>query len=147
LKIFVEISSVVPGTRNAENGLTTNVRTTETSVVVKNNQMVVTGGLLSDSTIEQEQGVPLLMEIPVLGKLFKSKSETVQQTNLLILITPRIVNDDISAQMATDYYGSRLPKSLENARKILSSPMVGQLEEEEEEKPFIEEDVVDDLDF
>ena len=115
--------------------------------MVKNNQMVVTGGLLSDSTIEQEQGVPLLMEIPVLGKLFKSKSETVQQTNLVILITPRIVNDDISAQMATDYYGSRLPKSLENARKILSSPMVGQLEEEEEEKPFIEEDVVDDLDF
>jgi len=147
LKIFVEISSVVPGTRNAENGLTTNVRTTETSVVVKNNQMVITGGLLSDNTIEQEAGIPLLMEIPVLGNLFKSKNESVQQTNLLIFITPRIINDDISAEMTTDYFSSRLPKSVEKARETLRSPMIGQMKEDEEEKPFIEEDVVDDLDF
>ena len=97
LDIFVEISNVVPGTRNDENGPTTTVRTTETTVVVKDNQMTVTGGLISNNVTEAERGIPVLMDIPYLGSLFKSTRENVRKTNLLIFITPRILKDELDA--------------------------------------------------
>lgn len=110
LKIFVEISNVVPSTRNDSNGPTTNVRTTETSVEVMNGQMIVTGGLISDSMTESTRGVPFWQEIPVLGNLFRRDDDNRRRTNLLIFITPKIVGDQYDAREATIEHRDDLEK-------------------------------------
>ena len=101
LKIFVEISNVVNSTRNDPNGPTTTVRTTETTVDVKSGQMVVTGGLISDNVTEATRGVPVLEDIPVLGYLFKREDSIQRRTNLLIFITPKILQDQFDAREET----------------------------------------------
>lgn len=101
LNIFVEISNVVAGTRNDPNGPTTTIRTTETTVTVKHGQMVVTGGLLQDSVTDSTRGVPFLQDIPVLGNYFKTQSENIEKTNLLIFITPKIIADQFDAREET----------------------------------------------
>jgi general secretion pathway protein D len=101
LKIFVEISDVVLGTRNDPNGPTTNIRTTETMVEVKSNQMVVTGGLIKDRVEEASRGVPYFEDIPVLGHLFRRDDDARERTNLLVFITPRIITDQFVAREQT----------------------------------------------
>lgn len=101
LKIFVEISNVVEGTENSANGPTTTIRTTETQVEVKDGQMVVTGGLIQDTVNDSSRGVPFFEDIPVIGQLLKKTGETRRRTNLLIFITPRIVEDQFEAREQT----------------------------------------------
>jgi general secretion pathway protein D len=60
---------------------------------VKNTDTVVIGGLIQDSDNVTESKVPLLGDIPFLGWLFKTKNVTHEKTNLLILLTPRIIKD------------------------------------------------------
>ncbi|MFN8389561.1 MAG: type II secretion system secretin GspD [Bdellovibrionota bacterium] len=112
LKIFVEISDVVLGTRNDPNGPTTNVRTTETMVEVKSDQMVVTGGLIKDRVEEAARGVPFFQEIPVLGNLFRRDDNARQRTNLLIFITPRIVTDQFVARDQTIAKRDKMERSI-----------------------------------
>lgn len=101
LKIFVEISNVVEGTRGDTNGPTTTLRTTETMVEVKSDQMIVTGGLISDSVTDSDRGIPYLKEIPILGNLFRKDQNRQRRTNLLVFITPKIVEDQFVAREAT----------------------------------------------
>jgi len=95
LDIYQEISAVVPtavssGTVNASDLVTTK-RSAKTSVVVKDKDTVVIGGLIQDQETETENKVPLLGDIPGLGWLFKTKSKQRTKTNLLIVLTPRII--------------------------------------------------------
>lgn len=66
-------------------------RTANTSLVVANDDTVVLGGMIRDKRQETVSKVPLLGDIPVLGWLFKSKTSTMDKTNLLIFLTPHIV--------------------------------------------------------
>ena len=72
---------------------TTTKRSAKTSVVVKDKETVVIGGLIQDSEEEVVNKVPLLGDIPLLGWLFKTKSKVRKKTNLMILLTPHIVKD------------------------------------------------------
>src|SRR5678816_3317996 len=63
-------------------------RTLKDVVVVKDQQAVVLGGLLSDKVIHTESKVPLIGDIPVLGYLFKYTTQRKEKRNLLILLTP-----------------------------------------------------------
>jgi general secretion pathway protein D len=95
LDIYQEITAVVPtavssGSVNASDLVTTK-RSAKTSVVVKDKETVVIGGLIQDQETEAENKIPLLGDIPGLGWLFKSKSKQRTKTNLLIVLTPRII--------------------------------------------------------
>jgi len=63
-----------------------------TSVLVKDGETVVIGGIFVEDDRESETGVPLLKDIPILGHLFKSTTITNERRELLIFITPRILN-------------------------------------------------------
>jgi hypothetical protein len=104
LKIFTEVSDVVPSTADSALGPTTTLRTTETTVIVKSGQMIATGGLISDNSSESDEGVPLLKDIPVLGQLFKVNGDNKRQTNLLIFITPKVIKDQFDAREVTKDY-------------------------------------------
>lgn len=95
LDIYQEISAVVPtakssNTLNAADLITTK-RSAKTSVVVKDKETVVIGGLIQDQENETVDKVPLFGDIPGLGWLFKSVHKDRTKTNLMIVLTPRIV--------------------------------------------------------
>jgi general secretion pathway protein D len=70
---------------------TTLKRTAKTTVVVRDNETVVIGGLVGDSTENDTYKVPLLGDIPLLGWLFKTHSTSREKTNLYVFLTPHIV--------------------------------------------------------
>jgi general secretion pathway protein D len=74
-------------------GPTTTKRKIKTVVVVKDQQTVVIGGLITEKVRENVQKVPLLGDIPILGYLFKNTVRTVEKTNLLIFLTPYVIRD------------------------------------------------------
>lgn len=114
LKIFVEISNVVAATRNDTNGPTTTVRTTETTVEVRDSQMVVTGGLISDNVTQSTRGMPYIQDIPIIGNLFKRDDLDQRRTNLLIFITPRIMRDQFDARDKTKDLGRKLEQEIKS---------------------------------
>jgi len=66
-------------------------RETETQVIMKDGETIVIGGLIKDVKSEQEIGVPVLSKIPVLGWLFKRRTEDIEKIDLMIFITAKIV--------------------------------------------------------
>jgi len=92
LDIYQEISAVKP-LKTGDTDLTTTKRTAKTSVVVQNQETVAIGGLIQEKENETISKVPLLGDIPGLGWLFKSTTKSREKTNLLILLTPRIVRN------------------------------------------------------
>jgi len=71
-------------------------RRAETKVIVKNGQTSVIGGIYQNDTSEGESGISGLKDIPILGYLFKSGSSRKEKNELLIFLTPRIVNSTSS---------------------------------------------------
>ena len=70
---------------------TTLKRTAKTTTVVKDNETIVMGGLVGDSTEDDVYRVPLLGDIPYLGWLFRTHSNTREKTNMYVFLTPHIV--------------------------------------------------------
>ena len=68
-------------------------RDISTEVVVGDGQTVVLGGMISDEGAEGESGVPFLRDIPLLGYFFKSQTRSSDRTELIIMITPRIIRN------------------------------------------------------
>ena len=97
MDINQEISAVKDSKGQAIDLVTTK-RSAKTSVVVKDKETVVIGGLIQDSEQETVSKVPFFGDIPLLGWFFKSKTKTRSKTNLVILMTPHIVKD--SADLA-----------------------------------------------
>ena len=92
LDIYQEISAVKDAlNKGAAADITTTKRSAKTSVVVKDMDTVVIGGLIQDQDKETINKIPLLGDIPGLGWLFKSKNIERTKTNLIIVLTPRIV--------------------------------------------------------
>ena len=95
----------------------TSNRSAKTVVVVDDQQTIVIGGLMRDRSRESESKFPILGDIPLIGWLFKQRSSKVEKTNLLLVLTPYIVNDAGDFQriferkiqeyeeFAADYYG------------------------------------------
>jgi general secretion pathway protein D len=74
-------------------GPTTSKRTAKTTVVAKDQETVVIGGIMQDRLVESVSKVPLLGDIPVLGNLFRSQTRQKIKTNLLLFLTPYIIRD------------------------------------------------------
>ncbi|HOP40090.1 MAG TPA: type II secretion system secretin GspD [Geobacteraceae bacterium] len=92
LDIYQEISAV-KASKGQATDLVTTKRSAKTSVVVKDSDSVVIGGLIQTREEDNINKIPILGDIPLLGYLFKTKSTSKTKTNLMILLTPRIVRD------------------------------------------------------
>jgi general secretion pathway protein D len=91
LNIEQEVSSLSPSTDAAD--VITNKRTIKTAVLVNDGATIVLGGLIDDQVTEQSAKVPLLGDIPLLGRLFRSDSTSKVKRNLMVFIRPTIVRD------------------------------------------------------
>ena len=90
--IYQEISALAP-TAATEGLAITTKRSAKTSVVVKDKQTIVIGGLIQDKETRSITKIPLLGDIPFLGWFFKYSSTEKQKTNLMIYLTPTIINE------------------------------------------------------
>ncbi|EGJ12056.1 general secretion pathway protein D, partial [Rubrivivax benzoatilyticus JA2 = ATCC BAA-35] len=107
MTIYQEQSSVLStatvGTTNA--GPSTTKRSIESQVVVEDGQIIVLGGLVQDSYVEEKSKVPLLGDIPGLGALFRSESRTKKRTNLMVFLRPVVMRDaDSTVRLSLDRY-------------------------------------------
>ena len=101
LKISIESSSI--GTKPAGAvDLVTNKRTVSTTVLIEDGGIVVLGGLIEDDRSKSETRVPYLGNIPIIGLLFKTRSDTSTKNNLMIFIRPQILRDAAQAAYQTD---------------------------------------------
>ncbi len=96
MKIQPEISSVVDSYTTPSGNVIPIVDTSlaESTVVVKDGSTIIIGGLRRNDKTETHQGVPYLMDIPVVGEIFKQRDDMVETTELLIMITPTITKGD-----------------------------------------------------
>lgn len=115
LDIYQEISAVTETAGLNPNivGPSTSKRSASTTVVVKDRETMVIGGLIRDNVTSSTMKVPLLGDIPILGWLFKYKTTKVEKTNLMIFITPYVIKSEAEAAELTKKKG----ESLENFRK------------------------------
>ncbi|MBL6813504.1 MAG: type II secretion system secretin GspD [Luminiphilus sp.] len=71
-----------------------NQRAVKSRVAIRSGESVVLGGLIRDSETERQSGVPVLKDIPLVGALFSTTNTTSVRTELLIFITPRVMESD-----------------------------------------------------
>jgi general secretion pathway protein D len=124
LEIFQEVSSVIPAAlTTGATDLVTKKRSLETTVVVDDGHTVVLGGLIEDTVQSNNQKVPGLGSIPILGALFRYKSDTKVKTNLMVFLRPTIVRSPVdSLQFTTDRYQTlidRRKKLTDDQKKII----------------------------
>ncbi|BAW21745.1 MULTISPECIES: type II secretion system secretin GspD [Pseudomonas] len=91
LDIVQEVSSIAES--SAASDVITNKREIKTKVMVEDNGLVILGGLISDELSTSNQRVPLLGDIPYLGRLFRSDASKNTKQNLMVFIRPRILRD------------------------------------------------------
>ncbi len=81
-----------------------NVRDAETTAVLHDGQTLVIGGIITDNLRRTRIGIPLLMDLPVLGPLFRTDLERSHRTELVILITPRVIRNRRQGEYATEWF-------------------------------------------
>ena len=80
------------------NGVIINTSNAETKVIVANGQTAVIGGLTTQDEVDSEVGIPILKDIPLLGRLFKFTEKRVESRDLVIFVTPTIVEGDLAME-------------------------------------------------
>ena len=81
---------------------TTSKNTIKTNVMIEDGELLVLGGLIKDTIIDSDTKVPLLGDIPLLGRLFKSSSKTKDQQVLMMFIRPTIIRSPEDAKKLSD---------------------------------------------
>jgi len=99
-------------------------REAETSVVLVNNQTLVLGGLIRDRRSDEDRGIPFLKDIPILGYLFGTKAQTTTKTELLILITPRVIGTALEAARLTEEMRRATPELERSIRRAPRQPTI-----------------------
>ncbi|MFN4318449.1 type IV pilus secretin PilQ [Acinetobacter parvus] len=92
----LNITKDSPGPATPTGQLTINKNAIDTNVLVDNGETVVLGGIFEETSNNSQTKVPFLGDIPYLGKLFRRDSKTENKRELLIFVTPRIVNDTLT---------------------------------------------------
>jgi len=103
LEIEQEVSNVIIGASQISEAadIITSERKIQTKVLAQDSKVVVLGGLIEDNVQDGQQKVPILGDIPFLGRLFRTDSVDVSKTNLLIFIRPTIIRDNAQLDGAT----------------------------------------------
>jgi general secretion pathway protein D len=83
-------------------------REIESSVAVQSGETIVLGGLIQEENKNNKDGIPLLHEIPIIGPLFGGTERNKDKKELVVLITPRVVNSRQDAQSITDEFRRKL---------------------------------------
>jgi len=120
LQIDQEVSSLGPDVQTVPSFRTQQLHT---EVVLKDNQVLVMGGLMRTDTVISNEGIPILRNIPWLGKLFGTDTNTSKKTELMIFITPHVISNDNDSNYVTKQFQRRLGNYKVELDESLSSLM------------------------
>jgi general secretion pathway protein D len=109
MDISQEVSDVSSTTTSDIDSPTIEQRKITSTVAVQDGETVALGGLISKSRTHSKTGIPFLQEIPVLGNAFRDTQDNDTKTELLVLITPHVVDSIERARSVTDELRHRLP--------------------------------------
>jgi general secretion pathway protein D len=96
--------SQISGGANSQGNYTISQRQVATQLGVQNGQTVLLGGLIQQQNTNTTTGIPFLSDIPILGRLFGTTSKSKSRTELIVLITPRVITNSEEAKQITDDY-------------------------------------------
>ncbi|WP_185960996.1 type II secretion system secretin GspD [Aliiroseovarius halocynthiae] len=108
LDIEQEVSSVSSTTSSGIDSPTISQRRIETSVVVTDGQTIALGGLIEESRNRTNSKVPGAGDVPVLGALFRNRRDQARKTELLVLITPKVIRNGNSSRQITEEIRARI---------------------------------------
>ncbi len=108
MDIRQEVSNAVATTSSNIDAPTIQQRQIESTVAINSGETIILGGLIRDSITENEGGIPGLYKIPVIGKFFGNTSVEERRTELIILLTPRVVRNNADAKKITDEFRRKL---------------------------------------
>ncbi|MEJ2689547.1 MAG: type II secretion system secretin GspD [Deltaproteobacteria bacterium] len=94
IDIDQQVSSVNETIKTGVNSPTISTKEVKTKLAVKNSQSILIGGLISHDRTNSESGIPLIKDLPVLGNLFKYQQEINNKKELLIMITPYVIENE-----------------------------------------------------
>ena len=97
LEVEAEIEDILPSSGSSADRPTTTKRKVVTSAIVNNGETIILGGLMKSAGGTSSTKVPILGDIPIIGRLFRSDGDSETQINVVICLTPYIVrkSDDL----------------------------------------------------
>ena len=104
LDIDQEVSAVVTNQVGVASSPIFSNRKLQTKLSVSDGTTVLLGGLMREDNGVSDSGIPLLKDIPIAGHLFKSSTDTRNRTELVILVTPYVINNEFEAQVISDTF-------------------------------------------
>jgi general secretion pathway protein D len=108
LEIEQEVSAVVKTTTSNIDSPTIQQRRVKTTVVVNDGEVLALGGMIQEQATKTSSQVPLLGDLPGFGAAFSYRNNDVQKTELVILITPRVVRDGTESRLVTEEYRRKM---------------------------------------
>lgn len=120
LEIATEVSRIKPGSDESEFRPTTFKRTANTTVIVRDNDTIVIGGIIGQDATQGEFKIPLLGDIPLLGWLFKTRNTTDTRVNMFIFITPHIIKNPADIAGVTLEKEDKLSEALPQVKEELN---------------------------
>ena len=122
LVIEQEVSQVEDNASSGASDIVTSKRTINTTVLIDDGQTLVLGGLIDENSANSIEKVPLLGDIPIIGRLFQYKSKRRNKRNLMVFIHPTILRDSRTAQ----YYSSEKYNYLRSQQMMSNSNEMGE---------------------
>ncbi|MBV8467554.1 MAG: hypothetical protein JO218_16560 [Burkholderiales bacterium] len=111
-RVELEVTQEVSGANATQTGVnispTISTRKINTRLSLRDGASVMLGGMISQSDTAGDAGIPLLKDIPVLGQLFRNSTTQKDRTELIIMITPYVINDDYEAEELTEAFRKQL---------------------------------------
>ena len=111
LEVEQKVESISDSTVDNSSGasgasdIITNKREIKTTALVRDDQVLVLGGLMRDEVMNSDKGVPFLKDIPFIGRLFSGTGKKIVKKNLMVFIHPKILHDDgENAERSQSYY-------------------------------------------
>ncbi len=96
LTLYQEVSTIAEGTIGNVNGPSTRKRSIESTVMVDDGNVIVLGGLLEDNYTLNQDKVPVMGDLPILGNLFRNEKRTRQKSNLMVFLRPLVIRENIT---------------------------------------------------
>ncbi|SIO45988.1 type II secretion system protein D (GspD) [Bradyrhizobium erythrophlei] len=123
LEIEQEVSAVVKTTTSNIDSPTIQQRRVKTTVVVNDGEVLALGGMIQEQATKTSNQVPLLGDIPGVGAMFSSRNNEVKKTELVILITPRVVRDGTESRLVTEEYRRKMNVYMPHTSTRARTPM------------------------
>lgn len=114
LDLFLELSSASQALVEGEADIRIFQRSAKTTMVIQDRQTIIIGGLIDEKIEKEVSKVPFLGDIPLIGFLFRHHVDRLKKTELILLITPKVIRDLNDAKSVTDEFIEKLMELRQN---------------------------------